>query len=488
MKEGLVLFANPRNAVSGSLRLQDPRDVARRNLNAWFYQISYVRGKDGKNMMDSIATQDNSISILHSIGFKTPYRDLKTTDSIKSVLKICEEWKRKRENFDFEIDGLVIKVNDLSLHKRLGLTSHHPRWAMAYKFEPREGTTILRGVHFEVGRTGAITPVAILDPVHIGGVTISSASLHNEDFIKEKDIRINDTVMVERAGDVIPYIVKPVIDNRVRNVQKIKFPKNCPSCGSRLMKQANESVWRCINMDCPAQVERCIIHFASKDAMDIQGLGDRTIKRLFREKIIGSIPDIYDINFSKMLKLEGFGNLAVNNLKQSIEESKNRPLHKVITGLGIRFVGERTARTLANVVRCIPDLATMSKKELAQLPDVGDKVAESILNFFKRKENIKVLDRLEKYGVKICRERKTIRKGSKFAGLTFVFTGSLDNYSRDEAKRFIEDNGGETAENISAKVNYVVVGKDPGLKLQKARRIKSIRIINEKEFLKLPDI
>jgi len=241
-------------------------------------------------------------------------------------------------------------------------------------------------------------------------------------------------------------------------------------------------------MDCPAQVERCIIHFASKDAMDIQGLGDRTIKRLFREKIIGSIPDIYDINFSKMLKLEGFGNLAVNNLKQSIEESKNRPLHKVITGLGIRFVGERTARTLANVVRCIPDLATMSKKELAQLPDVGDKVAESILNFFKRKENIKVLDRLEKYGVKICRERKTIKKGSKFAGLTFVFTGSLDNYSRDEAKRFIEDNGGETAENISAKVNYVVVGKDPGLKLQKARRIKSIRIINEKEFLKLPDI
>lgn len=481
IQEGLLPFANPRNAVAGSIRLQDPKEVAKRGLEAFLYQITYAE-KDGKNILgSSLQKHSENIRMLHTLGFKTPFDVVKVCNGIEEVIDFCREWERKRDNYPYEIDGMVIKVNDISLYEKLGFTSHHPRWAIAFKFKARQATTKIINIIFQIGRTGAITPVAKLEPVEIGGVIVSSVSLFNEDFIKEKDIRIGDTVLVERAGDVIPYVVMVIKEARTGNEKPIEFPKSCPSCGSSLVKPLGEAVYRCVNINCSAQVVERIIHFASKDAMDIKGLSEATVKKFYNLRLLKSIPDIYKLNFNLIKNISGFGQKSVENLKNAIEESKNRPLHRLIYGLGIRYVGEVTAKTLSSAIKCIDDLKNLTVSDLIKLENIGEKVAYEVYNFFHNSQNIKMIEDLKKLEIKVCNEEKN--KG-KLSSLNFVFTGTLKCCSREKAKEIVENLGGNVLDTVSKKVHYLVVGEEPGSKLQKAQKL-GIKILNEEEFLKM---
>jgi DNA ligase (NAD+) len=483
LEEGLVPFANPRNAAAGSLRLQNPKEVAKRGLEAFVYQITYAVDENENNLLGTkLKKHSESIKMLYELGFKTPYNEIKVCKNIDEVIDYCNEWQKKRDEYPYEIDGMVVKVNDISLYDTLGATSHHPRWAIAFKFQARQATTKLLDVVFQVGRTGAITPVGKLEPVEIGGVIVSSVSLINEDFIKEKDIRIGDLVLVERAGDVIPYVVKVIKEARTGNEKPIVFPKNCPSCGSLLVKPLDEAVYRCININCPAQVKERIAHFASKDAMDIRGLGQAIVNRFYDLGLLKSIPDIYRLDFEKIKKLEGFGEKSAQNLKNAIEESKKRPIHRLIYGLGIRYVGQVTARVLSENIRCVEDLKDWSVEDLEKLEGIGYVVAKSIYDFFHNEQNLKMIYQLKELGVQTCKEEK--EEEGKLKGMTFVFTGTLECCSREKAKEMVEALGGKVSNSVSHKTTYLVVGKEPGSKLQKAQKI-GIKIINEEEFLKL---
>ncbi len=485
LEEGLPPFANPRNAAAGSLRLQDPKEVAKRKLEAFVYQITYAVDDKGENLLGTkIRYHYDAIKMLYSLGFRTPIpeKEIKVCKNIDEVISYCREWEKKRDMYPYELDGMVIKVNDISLYPKLGMTSHHPRWAIAFKFKARQATTRIVDVVFQVGRTGAVTPVAKLEPVEIGGVTVSSVSLINEDFIKEKDIRIGDLVLVERAGDVIPYIVKVIKEARTGKEKPIVFPKNCPSCGSPLVKLPEEAVWRCVNANCPAQVVERIAYFASKDAMDIRGLGLNTVKKFYKLGFLKRIPDIYRLPYEKIKTLPGWGEKSVENLKKAIEESKNRPIHRLITGLSIRYVGKVTARTLADHIRCVEDLKDWSVEQLEALPDIGYVVAHSIYDFFHNEENIKMIYELKELGVKTCKEEK--KENMPLAGKVFVFTGTLSCCPREKAQEMVEALGGKTSSSVSRKTTYLVVGENPGSKLQKAKKL-GINILTEEEFLKL---
>lgn len=367
----------------------------------------------------------------------------------------------------------------------MGMTSHHPRWAIAFKFKARQATSKLLNVEFQVGRTGAVTPVAKLEPVAVGGVTVSSISIHNEDYIKEKDLRIGDSVLIERAGDVIPQIVKSLTDTRTGHEKKIHFPKSCPVCNSKLFKEEEEAVWRCTNIECPAQVVERIIHFVSKDAMDIRGFGDANVRKFYDLGLLKDIPGIYILDFDKISGMEGFGQKSIDNLKTSIDNSKNQPLHRLIYALGIRFVGETTAKTLAQTVNHLLDFKNFSVEELQNLEDVGPKVAGSIHHFFSNKDNIKMLEELEKRGLQLNNTKKDMAKSGNLTGQTFLFTGTLPTLKRSEAETLAEENGGQLLSGVSAKLNYLVVGEDAGSKLEKAKKINTVKIISEDEFLQL---
>jgi DNA ligase (NAD+) len=380
---------------------------------------------------------------------------------------------------------MVIKVNDLALQDKLGMTTHHPRWAIAYKFKARQGTSKLLAVEFQVGRTGAVTPVAKLEPVALGGVTVSSISIHNEDYIKEKDLRIGDAVLIERAGDVIPQIVKSLTDVRTGKEKKIHFPDHCPVCKSKLFKEEEEAVWRCINIECPAQVVERIIHFVSKDAMDIRGFGDANVRKFYELGLLKDIPGIYHLDFKKIGEMEGFGQKSIDNLQLAINNSKSQPLHRLIYALGIRFVGETTAKTLARAVNHLMDLKKYSLEDLQNLEDVGPKVGGSIHHFFSNKENIHLLEQLEKIGLQLKNEKKELTTAGHLAGQTFLFTGTLPTLKRSDAEAMVEKNGGQIVGGVSAKLNYLVVGEDAGSKLDKAKKLNSVKIISEEEFLKM---
>ncbi|WP_221929971.1 NAD-dependent DNA ligase LigA [Fodinibius sediminis] len=482
---GESLLANPRNAAAGSLRLQDPEEVARRKLSAWIYQISYAEDAGGREVLASqFETQEQVIATLHKLGFKTPSEHLESTESAEQLLDICKDWEERREEFPYEIDGVVIKVNDLKLYDELGLTSHHPRWAIAYKFRARQATTKLMGVHFQVGRTGTITPVAELDPVEVGGVSISSATLHNEDYINNRDIQLNDTVLLERAGDVIPYIVKPIKEHRHGNTQKIRFPRECPSCGSALVRPEGEASWRCVNASCPAQAKQRIKHYVSKQAMDIDGLGAKIVEQFYEKGLLQTIPDLYDLDYDKIRQMEGFGEKSVSNLKKAVDASRGRPIRRLIYALSIPMVGADTARTLAESIECVTDLESSSREDLMKLNDIGSAVAESVQHFFDRKENIGMIKNLEAAGVQVCKSKEEREKKDTLAGLTFVFTGALESYTREEAKELVERRGGRAVGSISSKVDYLVQGTEPGSKLDEARD-KGIPVIDEEKFLEL---
>ncbi len=482
LEEGEPPFANPRNAAAGSLRLQNPKEVAKRGLEAFVYQITYAVDEDGNNLLGTKLKKHNeSIKILYELGFKSPFKEIKVCEGIEEVIDYCNQWQKKRDEYPYEIDGMVIKVNDISLYEKLGATSHHPRWAIAFKFQARQATTKLLKVIFQVGRTGAITPVGKLEPVEIGGVIVSSVSLINEDFIKEKDIRVGDLLLVERAGDVIPYVVKVVKEARTGDEKPIVFPKTCPSCGSPLVKPVGEAVWRCININCPAQVKERIAHFASKDAMDIRGLGQAIVNRFYDLGLLKSIPDIYRLDYEKIKQLEGFGEKSVENLKNAIEESKKRPIHRLIYGLGIRYVGQVTARTLSENIKCVEDLKNWTVEDLEKLEDIGYVVARSVYDFFHNEQNLKIIQELKKLGVETCKEEE--EKG-ELKGLTFVFTGALECCSREDAKEMVESLGGKVSNSVSRRTSFVVVGENPGSKYEKAKKL-GIKMLTEEEFLQL---
>jgi len=482
-EQGLPPLANPRNAAAGTLRTKDPKVVANRNLEGFLYNISYVALLPKKKQ--PFNTHADTLSLLWELGFRSPDKEKKVFKGIEKVIAFCKEFEEKRDDLPYEIDGMVIKVNDLELQDKLGMTSHHPRWAIAYKFKARQASSHLKNVEFQVGRTGNITPVAKIEPVYIGGVTVTSISLHNEDFIREKDIRIGDQVLVERAGDVIPYVVKSFPELRKGSEKKIKFPEKCPVCGKPLSKVEGEAAWRCTNYNCEAQSVQRIIHFASKDAMEITGLGDALVTKFYEQGWLKDITGIYELPFKKIEALEGFGEKSVQKLKDAIEKSKTQPLYRLIYGLGIRFVGETTAKTIANKVDHLLDLENYSAEQLQELEDIGPKVAGSISEFFNAKENTRMLRKLEDLGVVLKNEKKQHAKDGNLAGLTFLFTGTLPTLKRSEAEAMVEDHAGQILSGVSSKLNYLVVGEDAGSKLEKAKKINSVKIISEAEFLKI---
>ncbi|MDE3145426.1 MAG: NAD-dependent DNA ligase LigA [Bacteroidota bacterium] len=497
VEQGSSALANPRNAASGSLRMKDPKEVARRGLEAFLYHVSYyVSRESGVGSQESIhassstndsrlSTHDSSLRMLWECGFRSPQKEKLVVRGIDEVIKHVHDFEEMRDTLPYEIDGMVVKVNEFALQEKMGMTTHHPRWAIAFKFKARQATTKLMNVEFQVGRTGAVTPVAKLNPVAIGGVTVSSISVHNEDYIKEKDLKIGDTVLIERAGDVIPQIVKSLPELRNGTEVDIDFPKDCPVCKSKLFKEESEAVWRCINIECEAQVVERIIHFVSKDAMDIKSFGEANVRKFYELKLLKDIPGIYHLAFDAVGKLEGFGKKSIDNLQAAIEASKQQPLNRLIYALGIRFVGETTAKTLANAIENLFDLQNKTEEELKELEDVGVKVAQSIFQFFHNQQNIDMLHELERSGLQFKNEKRETVAAGGLAGQTFLFTGTLAKLKRSEAEALAEQQGGKIVSGVSAKLNYLVVGEDAGSKLEKAKKINTIKIITEDEFLQL---
>lgn len=485
LEESLPPLANARNSASGGLRQQDPKDVADRKLEAFLYHVSFAENKNEENLLGTtLHAHSEIISLLHSLGFKTPQDELKKLKGIDAVIAACNAFEKKRESLAYEIDGLVIKVDALNLQKKCGYTSHHPRWAIAYKFAAKQATTLLKKVDFQVGRTGAITPVAKLEPVELAGVTISSISMFNEDFITEKDIRLGDRVLIERAGDVIPYIVMPVKEARSGTEEPILFPTHCPSCNEPLHKPEGEVNWRCVNINCPAQVAERLIHFVSKDAMDIRGLGAATIQEFVDEGLLKTIPDIYHLDFEQIRKLEGWKDKSIGNLQKSIEASKKQPLHRLIFGLGIRFIGETTAKKVAEQLHDITELKDWTAEQLMSMEDIGPKVAMSLYDFFHTPSNLEMIEVLRKAGVTLVHEKRKPSADGLLAGQSFLFTGTL-NMKRSAAESMVENNGGTVLGSVSSKLNYLVVGADAGSKLDKAKKLGTVIILTEDEFVKM---
>jgi len=478
MEQGEPLFANPRNAAAGSLKLQDAREVARRPLKMFCYWIDPLR-PDHK-----IKTHLQGLKTMKELHFPVNphYRLCKT---IGEVIQYWEEWGKKRETLPYDIDGIVVKVNDLDQQERLGSTAKSPRWAIAFKFKAEQVETRLKDIVWQVGRTGVVTPVAILEPVQILGTTVSRATLHNVEELERLDVRVGDYVILEKGGDVIPKIIRVVKEKRPAGLPPYQPPTTCPVCGSRLVKHPGEVALRCENVACPEQVARRIEHFASRRAMDIEGLGDKVVDLLLKNKLISDYGDLYFLKMEDIARLERMGEKSATNLIEAIEKSKHQSLERVIFALGIPFVGEGAARLLADRFRSLDALMQASEEELAGIEGIGEKTARSIREFFANPENRKVIAKLRQAGVRFSREEeKPLAVDERFAGKTFVFTGALTRYSRDEAGELVRQRGGKVSNSVSKKTDYVVVGADPGSKYQKAQQL-GVKILTEDEFYQM---
>jgi len=472
--QGKPPFANPRNAASGSIRLLDSKEVGRRRLDAFLYYI-YIDGREWP-------TQWEGLHKLRQEGFKAnPHsRHCRT---LQEVIDYWEEWREKRDDLDYDMDGIVVKVNSAEQRAALGTTAKSPRWAISFKFPARQATTKILDIRVQVGRTGALTPVADLEPVRVSGTTITRSTLHNEDEVKRKDIRVGDWVLIERSGDVIPKVVAVMKERRTGKEKKYSFPTRCPVCRSAAFRPEGEVISRCTNPSCPAKLRESLLHFASRRAMNIEGLGDSLVNHLLEKKLVGAIPDIYSLRYDDLVSLERMGPKSSQNLLDEIEKSKNRDLASLIFAMGIRHVGERLAQTLAGHFRTLYALAGASAEKLTEVEDVGPKVAESIVFFFEQPENTALIRKLKEAGLNF--EWRADRRGNQpLAGKTFVLTGTLASLERDEAKEMIESLGGKVTASVSSKTDYLVIGESPGSKLDKARKL-NIATLNEQEFMKL---
>ncbi len=474
---GEELFANPRNAAAGSIRQLDSKITASRPLTAFWYGVGEVQFEDGK----SFKTQEDLNQSLNEFGFLTS-DDVEVCKGVEAVEKFYNDILKRRETLPFDIDGIVVKVNSIALQQELGFVSRAPRSMLAFKYPARQETSVVENIIVQVGRTGAITPVAILKPVVVGGVTVTRVTLHNPKEIARKDIRIGDTVVVQRAGDVIPEIVKVIEEKRPKNAKEFDFPKKCPSCGEKVSWSEEDVIARCLNSDCPDQVKEGISHWASKDAMNIDGLGWRIVEFLFEEKIIKTVADLYRLKSTQLLHLEGFGEKSAQNLLNSIEESKSRVLARFIFGLGIRHVGETLAKTLASRFGSIEKLQTTSIEDLIEVPEIGEEVAKSIVEWFSKSKNKKIIKELHELGV--IPQKAEGPKSAALKGETIVVTGTLPTLKRDEAHAIIESHGGVVGSSVTKKTTMLLVGDDAGSKLEKAKQLGT-KIIEEEEFLKL---
>jgi len=483
-KEGLSLFANPRNAAAGSVRQLDSSITARRPLDIFIYGLGWAEGKAVPD------THWEIMQYLKSLGFKTN-PNIALRHSLEEVEKYHESWGQTREKAPYEADGMVAKVNSIAIQQELGTVAHEPRWAIAYKFPAVQGTTKLLDIGINVGRTGSLNPYAILEPVGVGGVVISSAALHNEEDIHRKDIRIGDWVVVQRAGEVIPEIVEPIVSRRTGKEKIFSMPARCPVCGSEVIKPQGEAMHRCTNAACPSQALERIKHFVSRGAMDIDGVGEKLCQALFEAGLIKDAADLYYLTKEQLLSLERMADKSASNVLNSIKASKDRPLARVIFALGITHVGDQYAELLAERFNSIDALAKASEEDLSTIPSIGPKIAQSIVAFFRQEGNRQIIEKLRKAGVKLEREKvEKVGEGLvpslPLAGLEFVLTGKLESLARSEAEARIKALGGKAGSDVTQKTSYVVVGADPGSKLAKAEKLGT-KTLNEAEFLKLLD-
>lgn len=479
-EKGESLFANPRNAAAGSVRQLDSKIAAKRNLSTFIYHLP---SSDDFN----IKYHHESLSFMKELGFIVN-ENIKIADNVNEVINYVKEWTEKRESLPYEIDGIVIKVDKIEDQKKLGYTSRTPKWAIAYKFPAVEVLTKIKNIEFCVGRTGKITPRADLDPVHLAGSIIKSVTLHNEDYIKEKDIMINDTIVLHKAGDVIPEVVKVLKERRTGIEIPFKMIKNCPICNSKLEKKETEANYFCPNPNCDARNIEGLIHFSSRETMNIEGFGESIVEDFYNEGYLKTICDYYTLyNHKEDLKeLEGFGEKSINNLLQNIEKSKKNSLEKLLFALGIRYIGKKTAKILAINYRNIDKLMSAEYEDLVKIQDIGEVIADSVYKFFKEEKNIKTINELKLLGVNMeYKGNESI--DDNFNNKTFVLTGTLSKLTRDEASIEIENRGGKVTSSVTKKTDYVIVGENPGSKYQKAKDL-NINILNEEEFLNMLEV
>ncbi len=472
-EQGGKIFANARNAAAGAVRMLDPKITASRKLDFFAYYV-LVDGRYARKRLSEVL---ETLSVLQ---FKAS-DDWKLCHSLADVERYIESWDARREKLGYEIDGIVVKVDEVSLQNELGFTSKAPRWAIAYKYPAHQETTVVREINVSVGRTGVLTPVAFLEPVQIGGVTVSRSTLHNLDEIERLDLHAGDTVLVERAGEVIPHVLKVV--KHGKEEKRFRMPEKCPECGTRIHKAEDEVAYRCVNVSCPARRRESLLHFASRHAMNIDGLGDKIVDQLVDKGMVKDFADLYHLKLERVADLERMAQKSAQNLLDEIAASKNNSLARLIYALGIRFVGERTAQLLAAHFGSMDKLAEAGEEELTGVTEVGPKVAEGILEFFSESANRKLIERLRAAGVNMKDERAA-PKSSKFAGMTFVFTGTLANRTREEAEALVAAHGGKAGSSVSKKTSYVVVGADPGSKYDKAKSL-GVEILDEAHFEKL---
>lgn len=475
-KQDEKMFANPRNAAAGSLRQLDPAATAERPLQIYFYEVAEIEGF-------SFSTHYDAINALPGWGLKINTDLNKKCNGISQVTELYNHLKDIREDLPYEIDGMVSKVNDLEAQKSLGTRSNNPRWAIAYKFPPRRSTARIKDITEQVGRTGKVTPIAILEPVHIGGVEVRRASLHNQNEIDKKDIRIGDKVIVERAGDVIPYVVKPIEDERTGDEKRYQIPDQCPVCGSEVVLSEDKKQAHCTNMKCPARLREGVKHFVSTDGMDIEGLGDKRVEALLNKELISVISDLYYLNKEKLKELDDIADKSADNILKEIEKSKEKRLDRFLYALGIPHVGSHMARVLISNFDTLDDLVSAEKPELMKIDEIGPEVAESIVSFFKNKENLDDIKRMEKAGLKLHNPQAGEQK-QPLEGLKFVFTGTLEEWTRDEAKDLVERLGARATSSVSGETDYVVAGPGAGSKLDGAKE-NNVKVLDEKEFKEL---
>jgi len=470
---GGKIFVNARNSAAGSLRVLDPSITAQRKLDFFSYYL-YVDGKV------PFAKHSDSLGALKKLHFRAS-DDWKCCGGIDAVIKYCESWDAKREKLAYEIDGVVIKVNSTALQNELGFTAKAPRWAIAFKYPARQETTVVNDIIVQVGRTGTLTPVAVLKPVQVGGVTVSRSTLHNMDEIARLGLYIGDTVLIERAGEVIPHVLKVVKEGK--NRRAFKMPAKCPECGTAVHRAEGEVAYRCVNAACPAKRKESLLHFAGRHAMDIDGLGDKIVDQLVDKGLVNDVADLYSLRLDQVANLERMAEKSAQNLLDEIAASRKQPVSRVIYALGMRFVGERTGQLLAEKFGSLEELEEAKAEDLEKVTEVGPKVSESIVEFFSEPANRKLIKKLHAAGVRPTAEKREI-KSQKFAGKSFVFTGTLEHRSREEAGELVQQHGGKLSGSVSKKTDYVVVGADPGSKYDKAREL-GVTILPESEFEKL---
>jgi len=486
-KEGLTLFANPRNAATGGLRMKDPNESKKRGLEIFIFQLAYAVDEQGNNMLPGLNSHSESVQLLENLGFKVSLEKEQLCTGISEALHACQSWETNREKFRYEIDGAVVKVDRYDKQDTCGSTQHHPRWAIAFKFKAKQAHTKLIDVEYQIGKTGAITPVAKTEPVQLAGVTVSSISLHNEEFIVQKDLRIGDTLVIERAGDVIPYVVKAIADLRDGSEQVIDFPTHCPMCNSVLAKSEEQAAWRCENtIDCEAQVIQRMIYHVSKDAMNIDGFGKSYIETFYRKGWIKNLSDIYNLDYRAIALLEGFGEKSASKLELNINKAKANPIHRLLNSLSIHHLGRKASKLIAQEIKHVLYLENWTTETFTEIKDIGPVVSENVIAYFSKSENIAMLKQMEALGVNLSQTEedkpKVVNANAPLIGKTILFTGSLQTMSRKVAQAKAEAAGAKNISAVSSNLNILVVGEKAGSKLKKAQALGTVKIMTEEEF------